>query len=218
MAESAVQRVAEALRLQIVTARLAPGTHLNQAEIAVGQGVSRIPVRDALQALAAEGLVDLKPSGATVSAMSTADLDELYELRGLVEPRTTALGVHAIGRMELLTMRQCHEIMVGTADRLAWLDANTRFHRALYEKSGRPRWIALVESLRSQTDRYLHLHLAVIGTAGHLHNEHQHILEAAQARDASAVEDLTRRHLQSSHDFILEYLSASERNGHHEQA
>lgn len=224
MGVPAMRRVADALRLQIVTARLAPGTHLNQADLAADHGVSRIPVRDALQALSAEGLVDLGPSGATVSAMSVADLEELYELRGLVEPRTTALAVHALGRMDLRTMRDCHEIMTGTTDRRTWLDANTRFHRTIYARSGRPRWIALIESLRSQTDRYLHLHLAAIGQADRLHEEHRLILEAAEARDAERLEDLTRRHLQSSHDFILEHLAASDRGEppcpgeHHEQA
>lgn len=208
MTVTAMQRVAEALRQRIINAELAPGTHLNQAGIAADHGVSRIPVRDALQTLSAEGLVDLRPSGATVAAMSVPDLDELYELRGLVEPRTTALGVPMLRRMDFRTMRDCHETMVRTTDRLEWLDANTRFHRTVYEKSGRPRWIALIESLRSQTDRYLHLHLAVIGGTYHLHEEHGQILEAAEARDAARVEALTRLHLQSSHDFILELLAS----------
>lgn len=218
-----MQQVADALRHRIVVAGLAPGTHLNQAEIAGDHGVSRIPVRDALQALAAEGLVELRSSGAVVSAMSPADLDELYDLRGLVEPRATALGVPATGRADLRLMRDCHAEMAGTSDRRAWLKANARFHRALYEKCGRPRWIALVESLRSQTDRYLHLHLAAIGNTGHLHDEHERILGAVEARDAAAVEALTRRHLQSTHDFILEDLAApgramSRKADRHEQA
>lgn len=224
MAGSAMRAVADALRLQIVTARLAPGTHLNQTEIAVDHAVSRIPVRDALLALAGEGLVELRASGATVAAMSPADLDELYELRGLVEPRTTALGVHAIGRADIRLMRECHSVMAGTTDRIAWLDANARFHRAVYGKSGRPRWIALIESLRSQTDRYLHLHLAAIGDTAHLHDEHERILAAVESRDAAAVEALTALHLRSSHDHILEYLAAAERGAsskadpHDEQA
>jgi DNA-binding GntR family transcriptional regulator len=225
MSPSAMKRIADALRARIVTAQLAPGTHLHQAEVANEFGVSRIPVRDALQALAAENLVDLTPAGAMVSAMSVEVLDELYELRGLVEPRATALGVPMLGRSDLRVMRECDALMRGTSDPVAWLDANSRFHRAIYEKSGRPRWIALVESLRSQTDRYLHLHLAVIGNTAHLHDEHARLMAAAEARDAAAVEALTRGHLQSSHDFILEYLAAAEaEDGHrsvvadHEQA
>lgn len=210
MAPSAMRRITDALRARIVTARLAPGTHLHQADIAQEFGVSRIPVRDALQALAGEGLVDLTSAGALVSPMSVAVLDELYELRGLVEPRATGLGVPALGRSDLRIMRECHAAMRETTDPVIWLDANTTFHKTIYEKSGRPRWISLIESLRSQTDRYLHLHLTVIGSIGHLRDEHGEILDAAEARDAALVETLTRRHLRSSHDFILEYLAASE--------
>lgn len=213
MSQSAMARITESLRVRIVTAKLAAGSHLNQAEIAKEYGVSRIPVRDALQALAGEGLVDLKPGGATVSAMSAADLEELYELRGLIEPKTTALGVLGVGRLELKQMRELHTLMMGADNMLVWLDANTRFHRTIYARSGRLRSIALIESLRSQTDRYLHLHLAVIGNTAHLHDEHLAILEAVEARDAAAVEHLTRQHLQSSHDFILEYLIASTNQG-----
>jgi len=209
MGQSAMARVTEALRARIVTAKLAPGTHLHQADIASEYGVSRIPIRDALQALAGEGLVDLKPAGATVSAMSSADLNELYELRGMIEPRTTALGVPALGRLEIRQMRDLHALMTQSSDRLVWLDANTRFHRTVYSRSSRPRSIHLIESLRSQTDRYLHLHLAVIGDTKHIHDEHEAILDAVEARDAAAVEELTRLHLQTSHDFILEYLIAS---------
>jgi DNA-binding GntR family transcriptional regulator len=209
MGQSAMARVTEALRARIVTAKLAPGTHLHQADIASEYGVSRIPIRDALQALAGEGLVDLKPAGATVSAMSSTDLNELYELRGMIEPGTTALGVPALGRLEIRQMRDLHALMTQSSDRLVWLDANTRFHRTVYSRSNRPRSIHLIESLRSQTDRYLHLHLSVIGDTKHIHDEHEAILDALEARDAAAVEELTRQHLQTSHDFILEYLIAS---------
>lgn len=210
MSLSATRRVADILRDDIVTARLAPGSHLHQTEIAGRFGVSRIPVRDALQALAGEGLVDLTPTKAVVSAMSIADLDELYELRGLVEPRATALGVAGLGRSDLRRMRETDAIMCETEDPTAWLEANALFHRILYERSGRPRWSQLIESLRSQTDRYLHLHLNATGGSRRLCDEHGLILSAAEAGDAAQVEDLTRAHLRSSHDFILELLEAAE--------
>ena len=211
MSVSATHRVTRELRDEIVTARLAPGTHLHQTDIAGRFGISRIPVRDALQTLAGEGLVELTPAGAMVSSMSVADLDELYELRGLVEPRATGLGVAHLGRSDLRILRETHAIMQETTDPAPWLDANTLFHRTIYEKSGRPRWTHLIESLRSQTDRYLHLHLAVIGGSERLCDEHGTILSAVEAGDAAAVDALTREHLRSSHDFILEHLAAAER-------
>lgn len=210
MAPSAMRRVADKLRTRIVLAKIAPGTHLQQAELAREFGMSRIPVRDALMALAAEGLVDLTSVGARVSAMSVDVLDELYGLRSLVEPRATALGVPALGRSDFRAMREHHATMETTLDPSHWLETNAAFHRIMYGKSGRQRWITLVETLRRQTDRYLHLHIAVIGNTEHLREEHALILAAAEARDAARVEDLTRNHLQSSHDFILEYLAAAE--------
>lgn len=206
---SATRRIVETLRDEIVTARLAPGSHLHQTEIAGRFGVSRIPVRDALQTLAGEGLVDLTPARALVSAMSASDLDELYELRGLVEPRASALGVAALGRSDLRRMHESDTMMRETEDPALWLEANTQFHRILYEKSGRPRWIKLIEELRSQTDRYLHLHLSATNGGQRLCDEHAQILRAAEAGDAFTVETLTQAHLRSSHDFILELLEAA---------
>lgn len=212
MSVSSTHRVTSKLRDEIVTAKLAPGMHLNQSDLAERFGISRIPVRDALHALAGEGLVDLTSGGALVSAMSVADLDELYELRGLVEPRATALGIASLGRSDLRLLREAELLMQETTDPARWLEANTLFHRTMYEKSGRVRWTQLIESLRSQTDRYLHLHLTVIGGSERLCDEHAQILKAAETGDAPTVETLTREHLRSSHDFILEHLVASDRS------
>lgn len=197
-----------ALRRRIIRGDLLPGQRLHQEVLAGELGVSRIPVRDALQALAAEGLVEFKGgrSGAVVTEMTVSDLEELYELRGAIEPMASRLGTPNIGRADLLRMKEFFEQMDRTDDGAAWLEANTAFHALLYRRSNRSRMIAMIELLRKQTDRYLHLHLAVIGNTEHLQEEHKLILQAAERGDASAVESLTRAHLSSSHDFILRYL------------
>src|SRR5574341_2129525 len=93
------------LRERILSNELGPGTRLNQADLAVELGVSRIPVRDALHQLAAEGLVLLRGrAGATVGELSIADLQELYELREAVEPLASRLATVNIGRAHLLRM------------------------------------------------------------------------------------------------------------------
>lgn len=197
----------ETLRARIITGDLPGGTRLNQAELADELGVSRIPVRDALQALAAEGFVTLGGrAGATVTELSVADLQELYELREAVEPVAARLGTPNLGRAQLLRMQSHQADMETATDDLAWLEANTAFHGVLYERLGRPRMVRLVENLRRQTDRYLRLHLAVIGNTEHLHAEHRRILDAASRGDAPAAEALTRAHLETSHEFILRYL------------
>jgi hypothetical protein len=66
--------------------------------------------------------------------------------------------------------------------------------------------IELVEQLRRLTDRYLYMHLEVIGQTEHLHAEHVGILEAVESGDAGLTAELTRQHLATSHDYILSYL------------
>jgi DNA-binding GntR family transcriptional regulator len=87
-----------------------------------------------------------------------------------------------------------------------WLEANARFHALVYERADRPRMVALTEQLRRLTDRYVYLHLDVIGDVEHLHEEHRRILTAVRQGNPREVAELTRVHLETSHDFILRYL------------
>jgi DNA-binding GntR family transcriptional regulator len=206
-AESAGSRVAQGLRDRLRTGALAPGTVLSQAEIATEYGVSRIPVRDALHLLSTEGLVDLGVSGAVVTGLSIAELQELYELREAIEPVVTAIAVPNVGRAEIAQMATLAEQMETEGISPAhWLEANARFHALVYERADRPRMVALTEQLRRLTDRYVYLHLDVIGDVEHLHEEHRQILTAARRGDPREVAELTRLHLATSHDFILRYL------------
>lgn len=205
--QNAAGKVADQLRADILMGAIAPGTRLSQLKIAERFGVSRIPVRDALQVLAAEGLVDpTSGSTAVVTGMSVPELQELYEMREAIEPVATQIAVPNVGRAEILRMRQELETMSTSNDARAWLAANANFHATVYKRANRPRMIDTVEQLRKLTDRYLHLHLEVIGNTEHLHAEHTAILAAVEIGDAALAASLTREHLATSHDFILKYL------------
>jgi DNA-binding GntR family transcriptional regulator len=205
--ESAGSRVAQGLRDRLRTGALAPGTVLSQSDIAAEYGVSRIPVRDALHILSTEGLVELGVTGAVVTGLSIPELQELYEMREALEPVVTAIAVPNVGRAEIARMAALAERMeaegISPAD---WLEANARFHALVYERADRPRMVALTEQLRRLTDRYVYLHLEVIGDVEHLHEEHRRILDAVRRGDPREVAELTRLHLATSHDFILRYL------------
>lgn len=202
-----IKRVVAELRKDILTGVLPPGTPLSQVRLAKTYGVSRVPIRDALQTLAAEGLLDhATGTTAVVRSISVEELQELYEMRESIEPVATRLAVPNVGRAEVLKMRRLLEVMAATNDPGVWLPANNEFHGAVYRQANRPRMIVLVDQLRKLTDRYLHLHLEVIGNTEHLHEEHIGIFEAVQRGDADAAMELTRNHLETSHDFILQYL------------
>jgi DNA-binding GntR family transcriptional regulator len=209
--ESASTRVAGSLRERVSSGQLGPGTALSQAGVAQEYGVSRIPVRDALQQLAGEGLVELRGSTAVVTRLSIEDLQELYEMREAVEPVATRLAVSRVGRAGIARMTRLLGVMddpvlaPGT-----WVETNAAFHAEVYTLAGRPRMIALVEQLRRLTDRYIYFHLDVVGRAGHLQEEHRQILDAVRAQDAAAAAELTHAHLASSHAVVLDYLLAQE--------
>ena len=204
---SAAGRVAQGLRERVASGALAPGTTLSQAVIAAEYDVSRIPVRDALQLLAADGLVGLQGTSAVVTPLSIDDLQELYELREAVEPLATRLGAARVGRAEIARMTRLLAVMeLDTTTPAEWIEANAAFHSVVYSLAGRPRTITLVDHLRRLTDRYVYFHLDVVGQVAHLQEEHRQILAAVQHHDARLAAELTREHLVSSHDVVLGYL------------
>ena len=153
--ESAAARVAWHLRSEILQGDIAAGSRLSQQSIAERFGVSRIPVRDALQILAGEGLVHPTTNAtAVVTGMSVAELQELYELREAVEPLATQIAVPNVGRADLFTMRRQLQVMEEHADTRTWLAANADFHAAVYQRANRPRMIELVERLRRHDQVY----------------------------------------------------------------
>jgi DNA-binding GntR family transcriptional regulator len=211
--ESAAERVARSLRQRVLTGELGPGEPLSQVRLATEYGISRIPVRDALQVLAAEGLIDLGAFTAVVRGLSVRELQELYELREAIEPVLTRLAVPSVGRAEIAEMTVLMEEMEANPPAVDWLAANAKFHALVYSRADRPRMIELTEQLRRLTDRYLYLHIGVFGDTRHLHAEHRVILHAIRGGDGAAVAELTRMHIVKSHEFILGYMIGQERGG-----
>lgn len=206
MTDSATERVVRSLRAAVLTGGLAPGEKLSQSRLATDNGVSRIPVRDALRILASEGLVEMTPTHALVRGLSINELQELYEMREAIEPVVTKIAVPNVGRAQVARMSDLEDQMEGEGSAAAWIEANAQFHAQIYRCAVRPRMVELTEQLRRLTDRYLHLHLAVIGRTDHLHSEHRAILDAVRRGNATEVAELTRVHLATSHEFILRYL------------
>jgi DNA-binding GntR family transcriptional regulator len=208
--ESAAARVTRSLRERVLTGDLKPREPLPQSRVAAEYGVSRIPARDALQTLAAEGLVDLNPLTAVVSGMSIAELQELYEMREAIEPLLTRIAVPNVGKAEIAMMTAMLHEMEADPPATQWLVSNARFHALVYARADRPRMIELTERLRRLTDRYLYLHIDVIGGTEHLLSEHRVIFQAVRDGDGATAAEVTRRHIARSHEFILGYMLGQE--------
>jgi DNA-binding GntR family transcriptional regulator len=204
--------IADALREAIQNGKLQPGQELNQMELAQRFGVSRIPVREALIRLEAEGLVESEPYRSPVVARLTADgLLELLEIRQALEllaleksvPRMGAADFARLG--ELLAQAEQPGI-----DHAAWTALNRTFHAALYEPAGRPRLQALVISVHRNVGRYLQLLGASANRIDQANAEHRAILDACRAGDVEGAKRWLARHIEGTRDALMAAVARRE--------
>ena len=129
---STAERVQEFVTAELLRGALQPGTWVRQDELAERLQVSKIPVREALQRLAALGLVRFESNrGVTVPKLTVDDAEEQFELRRAVEPRLLA---RAIPRLTIADLAEAE--MALDVDGTGTTEANWRFHRALYAPAG----------------------------------------------------------------------------------
>jgi DNA-binding GntR family transcriptional regulator len=207
------EQIAARLRDDVLSGRLRARQRLAQHELAARFEVSRIPVRDALRILEAEGLVTRHPRlGASVAALSVEELDELYEMRMALEPANARRAVESLEAADDVAMaRDLKAMEASNADARAWFLAHATFHRTLNERSGQARINALLDNLRRQTERYVRFFQLVEGNERGLFREHDRIRTAAKRRDPEAVEAEIRDHLRMVRDCVMDHLSAPRR-------
>jgi DNA-binding GntR family transcriptional regulator len=189
--------VADAIRNQILTGVLRDGEPIKQDDLAEELGVSRIPVREALRQLSAEGLIDLSPHrSASVKGLSQAELLERIELRLWIEPRIIKIAIQNCTASDI---ERADEILTeyrncAKGDWAARASINCRFHIALYQPSGRKSTVALIEKLMRETSRYRVRMLRKNGfekaTA-----EHAELLEQFRRRDPANGAALLKQHI-----------------------
>lgn len=189
----------DALRDRILQGILRAGEPLRQEALAAELGVSRIPLREALHRLEAEGLVALVPHrGAIVAEVPVDDLAELFELRALIEGDLVARAVPRATPADLERSRSAMAVFAQAVSRgrTAQLgEANSRFHAALYAPSGRARTMEVVERLHVQCDRLLRLQLTLTDGGAQAVREHEALWEAVADGAADRAAALLRAHI-----------------------
>ncbi len=122
--------VVEQLRREILSGALPNGTRLRQIEVEKRLRVSSSPVREAFRELATLGLVDIHPHrGATVVQPTDQDLSNIYQIRALLEPLSTAWSAQRISDAETDTANHLADAMRGSTDYAATASLNRRFYR-----------------------------------------------------------------------------------------
>jgi len=200
------QRVLASLRRKIIQAELPPGTLLLEPELAAEYGVSKTPTREALQILAAEGLVSVIPRrGYFVSHVSFQDFREAMDLRLLLEPPLTALAAQRRTQRHLDEWARLLHVQFDPDSQLTdRLEAATAFHRTCVEASGNSLAATVVDSLFTSIQRLHHLNQAVEShfESADERSAHEGILAAITDRDAARAERLMHAHLAEANDAI----------------
>ncbi len=196
--------IADALRVGIDRGDPPPGAPLRQEALAARFGVSRLPVRDALRRLEAEGLVVVHPNrGAYVARFSAAEVQEIYELRRLLEGDLLARAVPSMGARDLGEVEAALLAAERGADGPRWSELDELFHAALYTPAGRPRQLGIVSGLRGAVRRYQAGHAALPEqTATWLH-DHRAIFAACRAEDVAAARRALDDHLDRAGQLVV---------------
>ncbi|QBF32654.1 GntR family transcriptional regulator [Thalassococcus sp. S3] len=187
--------LAAVLRRQIILGEIRPDARLRQEDLASRLDASRMPLREALRTLAAEGFVKIQPNrGAVVAPIDPDELREITELRVALE--TMAIR-HAIPRLSNDTIdvasRIQDEIERSRDDAFAGL--NAQFHAALYEASTRRLLLRQIANLHNLSDRYLRVAIGDLGLNPRSSREHRALLEACYARDVDGAVALLTEHI-----------------------
>ena len=203
----------EAIRDGILHGTYPEGEPLRQDALAEELGVSRIPIREALRQLEAEGLVTFNPHrGAIVSSLSLAEIDEVFELRTTIE---TDLLRRAVPRLTTEQLDQADEVLdryasaLRSGDVSMWGELNWQFHSTLYVPAGRPVTMGIVQRLHQQSDRYLRMQLALTHGETRANDEHRAIAAAVRAGDVKRATLLMRDHIAGAGRSLLEFLGNS---------
>lgn len=192
-------RVGQALRAAIISGEMQAGQVYSAPSLGARFGVSATPVREAMLDLVRENLVEVVPNkGYRVTEVSEKDLDDVTELRLLIEPpvvRDVAAIIPAADFGELRDLAQAIVDRAGEGDLVGYTAADQLFHLRLLSYADNPRITDLIADLRAHT-RLLGLSaLLEQGELVGVAHEHHAIVDALEARDPEAVERLMRDHI-----------------------
>lgn len=208
---SLTQAVAERLREMILRGELKEGEQLRQDAIASNFQVSRIPVREALRQLEAEGLIEIfAHRGAVVSSLSSEEIEELFDIRALLECEVLRLSIPNLteadldGAEEILRVYEKALWMQG--DLGSWGRLNSQFHAALYARANRPHFMAIIRQINNNGERYTGLHLYLTRAFERAQKEHRELLQLCRKRDVEAACALLKQHIQTAGRTLKETL------------
>jgi DNA-binding GntR family transcriptional regulator len=198
------------LRRAIVEGELLPRERLIEVELAERLGVSRTPIREAMQRLAAEGLIQPRVRGWAVHEHTEAEIRQIYESRIALEGYATHLTARRADDAVLAEIagihRRCLDEVAAGRLRGSVVELTERFHETIFTAAGNPR---IAELILANSDFYFNRRIAAVYTDAELAESigtHQPIVDALTARDPAAAEAAARQHVELALSVVLRTL------------
>ena len=202
------QKIYRVLKTEIIKGTIKPGTKLLEGKIAKQMGVSRTPIREALRELAAEGFVKMTPNqGIIVNNSSIEEIQEVLQIRGVLEGLATRLATKIIKEKEITKLKECLKRLEYFTDKnnsLAFSKLDAEFHKIILNICGNKRLIQIHGILTDQVNRYRIRSLNIQGRLEGSLEEHWRIVEALEGRVPKEADRLSQVHVNSVMKNILE--------------
>ena len=191
--------LATALRAEIAGGRLAPGTALRQDELAERFGTSRIPIREALRTLQAEGLVTYAPNrGAAVAVVSTKEIQEMLEVRIALECHAIRMAVPLTAGSDIEGMRRILQAYDVAPDAVEWSSMNWQFHWALYTPSDCQRLLEAIEQNWNRFSSAARVQISTLAGRERPQREHHQLLALVENGKADQAASLLADHIRDT--------------------
>lgn len=213
--QSIPEALTESLRERILNGEFKEGDALVQDAIAQEYDTSRMPVREALRQLEAEGLVIMQlHRGAVVTTLPTEQIAELFELRALLECEVLRIAIPRLAHEHLASARAVLKDLESAYQRRdvsSWGRLNWDFHRTLYLPAGRVQTLSMLQGINLQTDRYIRLHLLLTRAIAQAEKEHRELLRLCAAREVERAVVFLREHILGTRGALLAAIEKNRR-------
>lgn len=199
--------VTETLREAIVSGVLRPGERLMEIQLAEELGVSRTPVRESIRKLELEGFVVMVPRrGTYVADLSIKDINEVYEIRTVLDVLAAGLAAERITEEEL---EELERILVQIGESIEendvenLIELDSEFHDILYQASRNDRLVGIINNLREQFTRFRSISMQYPGRLKNTLEEHTRLVEAIAQRNTDLAQQVAREHMENSEQTLL---------------
>ena len=206
--ESASGRVYATLKREILTCEITPGTHLYEGQLAERLQVSKTPIRDALGMLVHEGFVEVRPrQGYRVTDITLADIQEVYQLRMLLEPAAAELAAERATADQLKRLKELAEESYVHGEVRTYEEfvvKNREFHVLMAEASGNGRLSAMLRKLLEEMQRLFLFGLDLRDSAEEQIAEHRELVDALLKGNHHLARDIATRQIETSRQRVME--------------